>query len=57
MKYEMVKVNHTYAIKEIATGHVIRSYYTEVKAAMWLRRYNNGYGFQGWTPHFMLVKV
>jgi hypothetical protein len=50
-------VNHTYAIKEIATGHVIRSYYTEVKAAMWLRRYNNGYGFQGWTPHFMLVKV
>jgi hypothetical protein len=56
MNYTVKKIEDKYCVIETATDHVIQSHKNKKNALDLRDKYNNGIGFDGWTPAFIVNK-
>jgi hypothetical protein len=54
MNYKIESKHGLYKVIEKDTGHIIGIYPTSIKAQIIKTALNNGAGFDGWTPDFLL---
>ncbi len=56
MNYKIMKSGEVWNLLETRTEQVIGTYKTSQDAQVAKTNFNRGYGFDGWTPAFMLEK-
>jgi hypothetical protein len=56
MNYKIMKSGEVWNLLETRTEQVIGTYNTAQDAQVAETNFNRGYGFDGWTPAFMLEK-
>ena len=55
--YTVKRVAKKFVVKEIRTDQIIQTFHTNKEAVALAKKMNNGGGFDGWSPTFMLKKV
>lgn len=55
--YNVQKISKKFVVKEIKTDSVIQTFNTIKEANSLAKKMNNGGGFDGWSPTFILKKV
>ena len=57
MNYQIQRTDNQYKIKEIRTEQNIRTFNTYNDAKSFMKGLNQGKGFCGWTPSFILSEI